>query len=199
MPVQTMRALKTAFYRATMTALGYDPDKAYKKIKPPVRMTYPQLGNPDWTMEEDVVFITIMDANGDDVSQPIHELWKDDGEDLLREHYATRVLQVIFTAYGPNGYDRLVHLRHTFLDGSSVLRSANIFIIPSSDTPQYVPELFHNMWFERTDLTLRFNNQLLFEENIKSIKEVPVKKVDANRSGTSDVILYGGGITIKKG
>lgn len=89
MPVQTMRALKTAFYRATMTALGYDPDKAYKKIKPPVRMTYPPLGNPDWTMEEDVVFITIMDANGDDVSQPIHELWKDDGEDLLREHYAT--------------------------------------------------------------------------------------------------------------
>ena len=76
MPVQTMRALKTAFYRATMTALGYDPDKAYKKIKPPVRMTYPPLGNPDWTMEEDVVFITIMDANGDDVSQPIHELWK---------------------------------------------------------------------------------------------------------------------------
>ena len=158
MPVQTMRALKTAFYRATMTALGYDPEKVYRKTKPPVRMTYPPLGNPDWTMEEDVVFITIMDANGDDVSQPIHELWKDDGEDLLREHYATRVLQVIFTAYGPNGYDRLVQLRHTFLDGSSVLRSANIFIIPSSDTPQYVPELLITCGLNEP--TLRFGSTI---------------------------------------
>ena len=199
MPTQTLRELKTAFYRATMMALGHDPDAVYKNTKPPVRITYSPLGNPDWTMEEDVVFVTIMEASGDDVSQPVHELWKDDGEDLLREHYATRVLQVIFTAYGPNGYDHLVQLRHTLLDGSSVLRSANIFIIPDSDTPQCVPEFFNNMWFERTDLTLRFNNQLLFEENIRSIKEVPVKKVDANRSGTSDVILHGGSITIKKG
>ncbi|MFR8056979.1 MAG: hypothetical protein ACLU45_01825 [Dialister invisus] len=144
-------ALKTAFYRATMTALGYDPDKAYKKIKPPVRMTYPPLGNPDWTMKRMLSLlpswtrtVTMCRSQYMNFGKMTEKTWL---RSIMRP-----VLQVIFTAYGPNGYDRLVHLRHTFLDGSSVLRSADIFIIPSSDTPQYVPELFHNRWFERTDL-----------------------------------------------
>ena len=29
-----------------------------------------------------------------------------------------RVLQISFTAYGPNGYDHLLEVKHAFLDGS---------------------------------------------------------------------------------
>ena len=130
--------------------------------------------------------------------QPIHEFWENDGEDLRRKHFATRVLEVTFTAYGPNGYDKLIQLRHSLLDGSSILRKEKIYIIPTADTPQYVTELFQSMWFERTDLTLHFNNELFFDEKIRSIREVN-GDIQANPAGNSKNIISSGNMIIKKG
>lgn len=194
----TLKEIKKAFYRATMTALGYDPETVYKKTKPPVRFISSALGNPDWSINDDVLFITIRDSGGDDVSQPVHEFWENDGEDLRRKHFATRVLEVIFTAYGPNGYDKLIQLRHSLFDGSSILRKEKIYIIPTADTPQYVTELFQSMWFERTDLTLHFNNELFFDEKIRSIREVN-GDIHANPAGNSKNIISSGNMIIKKG
>ena len=194
----TFKEIKKAFYQATMTTLGYDPEAVYKKTKPPVRFISSVLGNPDWNINDDVLFITIRDSGGDDVSQPVHEFWENDGEDLKRKHFATRVLEVIFTAYGPNGYDRLIQLRHSFLDGSSILRKEKIYIIPTADTPQYVTELFQSMWFERTDLTLHFNNELFFDEKIRSIHEV-YGDIHANKAGHSKHMISAGNMIIKKG
>lgn len=194
----TLKEIKKAFYRAAMTTLGYDPEKVYRKTKPPVRFIGSVLGNPDWNINDDVLFITIRDSGGDDVSQPVHEFWENDGEDLKRKHFATRVLEVIFTAYGPNGYDRLIQLRHSFLDGSSILRKEKIYIIPTADTPQYVTELFQSMWFERTDLTLHFNNELFFDEKIRSIHEVH-GGIHANEAGQSKHMISAGNMIIKKG
>lgn len=194
----TLKEIKKAFYWAAMTTLGYDPEKVYRKTKPPVRFTGSVLGNPDWGINDDVLFMTLRDSGGDDVSQPVHEFWENDGEDLRRKHFATRVLEVIFTAYGPNGYDRLIQLRHSFLDGSSILRKEKIYIIPTADTPQYVTELFQSMWFERTDLTMHFNNELLFDEKIRSIHEVH-GDIHANEAGQSKHMISAGDMIIKKG
>ena len=198
MPNLTRKEIMRLFYRATMAAIGEDPDKKYGTSKPPVRLTYSTFGKPDWTVNDDVIFLTFHDAGGDDTTQPIHEVWEDAGRDLLCRHYINRVLQISFTAYGPNGYDHLLEVKHAFLDGSDVLRKAGIMIIPSAETPQYVPENYQNMWWDRADLTLRFNYLMHWDEDVKAIEKVPVT-IHANPPGESHRVQTDSGIIIKKG
>ena len=58
----TRKEIMRLFYRATMAAIGEDPDKKYRTLKPPVRLTYSTFGKPDWTVNDDVIFITFHDA-----------------------------------------------------------------------------------------------------------------------------------------
>ena len=196
MPNLTRKEIMKIFYKATMAALGYDPNESYGIKKPPVRLTYSTFGKPDWTINEDVIFLTFADVSGDDTALPIHEEWVDAGRDLIRRHWMNRVLQISFTAYGPNGYDNLIRIKHAFLDGSDVLRKASIFLIPSPDTPQYAPENYQNMWWNRADLSLRFNNTMSWDEEVRAIEKVPVTIID-NPHGSNKT--HETGIIIKKG
>ncbi|WP_303229420.1 hypothetical protein [uncultured Dialister sp.] len=189
----TRREIMAAFYRATMTALGLDPDKEYGKTKPPVRLTYPTHGAPDWTVKDDVVFLTYTDVSGDDTSQPVHEKWIDEETKLIRRHFTNRVIQIGFTAYGPNGYDNLLKIRHAFYDGSPVLRAADLMLIPSPETPQYVPENYQNMWWDRTDMSLRFNNTMWWDETVSIIQRVDITIKD-NPKGSGKTTTEGGGV-----
>lgn len=192
----TRKEILRVFYRATMLAIGMDPDKAYGTEKPPVRISYPGEGQPDWTVEDDVIFLSYSDVSGDETTQPVHEEWKDSGKDLIRRHFTNRVLQISFVAYGPNGYDNLLKIRHAFLDGSSILRKADLMILPGADTPQYMPELYQNAWFSRADMSLRFNNTMTWDEDVRAIAQVPVTIHD-NPAGTDR--NHDTGIIIKKG
>ncbi len=196
MPNLTRKEITRLFYRASMTALGFDPDKKYGVTKPPVRLTYSTYGKPDWSIGEDVIFIAFA-TMADETTQPIHETWKDAGRDLIRTHGANRVIRVSFTAYGPSCYDNLIKLRHAFMDGSSILRKADIMLIPDESVPQYAPEMYQNMWWDRADISLRFNNTMTWEEDVKTIEEVPVT-ITENPKGSSRTHTESG-IIIKKG
>lgn len=191
------KAIMTAFYRATMAALGYDPYKNYGRQKPPVRLTYSTYGKPDWNIDDTVIFLTFTDVSGDDTSQPVHTTWEYGETELIRRHWNNRVLQINFTAYGPNCYEDLLRLRHVFMDGSEILRKSDLMLIPSADTPQYTPELYQNMWWERADLTLRFNNTVTWDETVSAIEKVPITIKD--NPSHSDRVHEETGIIIKKG
>lgn len=192
----TRKEILKIFYKATMEALGHDSGKAYGTKKPLVRLTYSTFGKPDWTIDEDVVFLTFSDISGDDTSLPVHEEWIDAGRDLIRRHWTNRVFQISFTAYGPNGYDNLLKVRHHFMDGVPLLKKVAIYLIPSADTPQYVPENYQNMWWDRADLSLRFNHAMSWDEEIRAIEKVPVTIVDNPQQTTKTGET---GIIIKKG
>lgn len=172
------------FYRATMDALGYDYSMNYGAVPPPVRLVNQTYGAPDWNITDDVTFISIT-PDSDEYGREIHEAWEDiGGEDLQKKHWASRTISVTLTGYGPNGYNNLATIRHAFLDGSKILRSASIFIIPSADAPRYAPELYQSTWWERADLVLRFYTLMKWDETVKSINEVPVTII-TNASGSS--------------
>ena len=57
MPNLTRQEIMRLFYRATMAAIGEDPDKKYRTLNPPVRLTYSTFGKPDWTVNDDVIFL----------------------------------------------------------------------------------------------------------------------------------------------
>ena len=192
----TRKGIMRLFYRASMTALGFDPDKKYGAEKPPVRLTYSTYGKPDWTIDEDVLFLTF-GTIADETTQPIHEIWKDADRDLIQVHFTNRVIQVSFTAYGPNCYENLIKVKHAFMDGSDILRSADIMMIPDESVPQYAPESYQNMWWDRADMSLRFNNTMSWEEDVKAIEEVPAS-IHENPQGSSRTYTESG-IYIKKG
>lgn len=186
----SMDEIKRVLYRACMRVLGYNPDAPYTKKAPPVRVAYITHGQPDFTPDEDVLFFSITEEDSD-TSQPVHETWKDEGKEYKRIHTVGRVLSVQFTAYGKNGYDHLLDIKHDFMDGAKELREAGMYLIPTGDAPKSVPEYYESMWWERCGLTLAFNNAYTYEEEVKTIEVVPVKTIAANHGGGSDKVTEG--------
>jgi hypothetical protein len=165
---------------------------------PPVRKSWPTNGQPDWGIADDVVFMQCLDEGGEDIAQPVDTVWvNDDSEDLVQKDSQTRVVRLNLIAYGPNGYSNLIEIRRAIIGGLPNLKSNKLFYIPSPDSPQRAPELFQGRWWERADLSLRFNNLMTFETGVKSITEVDVT-VHANDPGDSTVVLESG-IIVKKG
>lgn len=198
-----------AFYRGCMKGLGLDPDKKYGRSRPPVRISYPENGSPDWDIDEDVIFLWVDDVSGDDTTQPVHEEYTPEGDALMRRHWQNRVLRLSLTAYGPDAYDNLLVLRHRILDGIDVLRRADLLAVPSAEMPRYAPELFNARWWPRADLAIDFNHTTAWDEPVDPIEHVPVT-VKVNPGAGFTVVesseLVGvegaedpGGIIIKKG
>lgn len=192
----SLQEINSIFYKALMGALGYDPGSWDTSSKPPVRQMYSTEGAPDWNLTDDVLFFYASNVPDSDLNQQVDEVWEEDGRDLIRKDYMTRVLSLSLIAYGPHAYDHLVQIKHAFLSGSKPLRDNGLFLVPEGAQPQAVPEFFQGCWWMRSDLTLTFNNQMDFTEEVKAIEQVPTH-IDANKPGSTDVISdYG--IIIKK-
>ena len=188
-------SLEILLYKAFMGVLGYDPAATYER--PPVRRSWPTMGQPDWSFEEDVLFYQCTFIDGQDVSQPLHDFWQDSGEDLNLHQEQTRVLQVQMIAYGPNGATNLDNIRTAIYNGVPLLRRAGVYVVPGNEAPKYAPELFQARWWRRADMTLMFNVAKSYDTDIKTITSVPVA-VGANRPGKSTTVLEPGEIIIKK-
>ena len=194
--------LEILFYRAFMTALGYDPAATYER--PPVRRAWPTMGQPDWSFEEDVLFFQCTFLDGQDVSQPLHDFWQDEIKnnvptgDLIRHQEQTRVMQVQMIAYGPNGATNLDNIRTAIYNGLPMLRAAGVYVVPGNEAPKYAPELFQARWWRRADMTMIFNVNKVYDTEVKTITSVPVN-VGANRPEESTTVVWPGGIIIKKG
>ena len=188
--------LEILFYMAFMTALGHDPAATYER--PPVRRSWPTMGQPEWGYNEAVLFFQCTFLDGQDVSQPLHDFWEDSGEDLNRHQEQTRVLQVQMIAYGPHGAANLDNIRTTIYNGMLLLRQAGVDVVPGKEAPRYAPELFQARWWRRADMTMIFNVAKSYDTEVKTITSVPVT-IGANRPEDSETVVSTGGIIIKKG
>lgn len=194
--VMALDELEILFYRAFMTLLGESPEEANER--PPVRRSWPTMGQPDWSYNEDVLFFQLTFLDGQDVSQPLHDFWQDSGEDLNRHQEQTRVMQAQLIAYGPNGATNLDNIRTAIYNGVPLLRNAGVYVVPGNEAPRYAPELFQARWWRRADMTMVFNVAKSYDTEVKTITSVPVT-IGANRPGNSTTVLEPGQIIIKKG
>lgn len=194
--VMALDELEILFYRAFMTLLGENPEEANER--PPVRRSWPTMGQPDWSYNEDVLFFQLTFLDGQDVSQPLHDFWQDAGEDLNLHQEQTRVMQAQLIAYGPNGATNLDNIRTAIYNGVPILRNAGVYVVPGNEAPRYAPELFQARWWRRADMTMVFNVAKSYDTEVKTITSVPVT-IGANRPGSSTTVLEPGQIIIKKG
>lgn len=123
----SLQEINSIFYKALMWALGYDPDSWDTSMKPPVRQMYSTEGAPDWNLTDDVLFFYASNVPDSDLNQQVDEVWEENGRDLIRKDYMTRVLSLSLIAYGPHAYDHLVQIKHAFLSGYKPLRDNGLF------------------------------------------------------------------------
>lgn len=166
--------LEILLYKAFMGILGHDPEAAYER--PPVRRSWPTMGQPDWSFEEDVLFYQCAFVDGQEVSREIFDIWKDkpDTEDVIRHQEQTRVMQVRMVAYGPNGAVNLDNIRTKLYNGIPLLRSTGVYVVPGNEVPKYAPELFQARWWRRADMTIMFNVAKSYDTDYKTITSVPI-------------------------
>lgn len=174
---KNIKALELLFWQEITNIIN---DESVK-----VRRGWQTNGAPDWKITDNVVFMTIRNADGDDITQPIDDKWEEREDDFLLTQGMTRNLELRLIAYGDRAYENLLTIKHKLLQGTRSLRSNKIYIVPGADNINTIPELFQGRWWERADLRLRFNSLITFATEVNAVKEVSVT-INANSSGSSE-------------
>lgn len=172
----TITELENTFWTITMDILGYDTSD--KSLQNKVRIDWPTQGQPSFNVSEDVIFLKIVpiDDNYNRIRDMSWDKTDSTGNTLTETYTYTRVINVAWICYGPNSNTNAQTIRNkmfydTFTD---LLDGYSLYLIPSTSEPTRVPEEFNNLWWERTDLEMKFNNIVTDTVNVSSIGSVPI-------------------------
>jgi hypothetical protein len=169
----TLTQLEDFFADITYKILGLDP--TLKENKGKVRLAWPQGGAPSWKVNEDIVFLRITPID-DKQARQLNIIYNTDDEDkdyLKKQTGYTRVHKVNWTLYGPNSYDNADLIRYAILEPNLYkedFKSKNLFIVTDVPMPTRLPELYNNLWWERTDFSATYNEAVIRETKTPYIK-----------------------------
>jgi hypothetical protein len=151
----TYKELRKLFWKVTASIVS-DTVKNPNKF---VRMDYPTDGQPDWQMEDNIVFLNLMERDDQYGQQYDSEYTTSKDGTVIRHRGRTRVWELLITAYGPDAYEMANKIRDDVLtERVHALLSKNaVFLIPDVPLCRQVPELFAGRWWTRWDLVLHFN------------------------------------------
>lgn len=172
----TISELETAFWTITMTMLGYDPASTSSNILGKVRTDWPTLGQPEFDVTEDLVFLKVVPV--DDNYNRIRDMsWvptDSTGVTLAETYTYTRVIGVSWICYGPNSNEAAQTIRNKMFYATDVLDGYGLYLIPDTAEPQRAPEEFNQLWWERTDLFMKFNTLVTDTVDVPSVASVPL-------------------------
>ena len=123
-----------------------------------IRWRYPEGGAPDWKISDDILFLYLAEAD-DDYAKQRDSLYRTEDETVYRDTTRTRVWDLQATAYGRRSYEIANLLKDGFFyePVRRNLAHKDVFIVPNLPTCMQAPELFAGKWWDRWDITLRFN------------------------------------------
>ena len=170
----SINELNIIFQTLTIQALDRDvslPSSAYA-----VRVSWPTTGAPAWKITEDVTFIRIIEADDKYNRQRENKfigLDTDNGTNLTRY---TRVMEVFWTLYGSTSFANAQAIRDRlfYQEYHDILAQSNLYLIPDIVSPVRMPELFQGQWWERVDMSMRFNELIQRGLTIPYIKSAEI-------------------------
>lgn len=179
----TLLQLNELFQRLTMDILGLD--QANKNSAYLVRIQYPRGGVPAFKIYEDIAFLHVDEL--DDSYNRQRELEYINigaGDTLNQRQFFTRVLRVNWTFYGPSAYEYATNVRDGmfYQEFRDTLAKNEIYVIPEIISPKIIHEPFQGQWWDRSDVSIEFNEHLIREHVINSV-------------GSVDIVLTDDGIT----
>jgi hypothetical protein len=178
----TLKQIGNLFWKTTTIMLGLDPDLPANANK--VRLAWPTEGAPGWKITEDVVFIRIGDADDqiNIIRDTVYSTLNDDNAN--QETAYTRVLNVHWSCYGPNAFDNAFMIRNKLYspDIRNLLEDKQVFLIPQISSPVRAPELYNGQWWERTNVSAKFNEAIQFNNTVPYFKSATVAVTDQNNN-----------------
>lgn len=167
----TIQELQELFWDAAAEILG----NTIKKPDRFVRWRYPESGAPDWKISEDIVFLYLNEAN-DEYGQQRDSQYREADGTVYKDTVRTRVWDLQCTAYGRNSYSIVNQLKDGFFLQRihDMLARKGVFLVPMLHACTGAPDFFAGHWWERWDVTIRFNEAYQTTENIGRIEEVEI-------------------------
>lgn len=141
-----------------------------------VRVGWQPLGQPFAPPDVDVCYVRA--STVDDPYNRIRDFVLANASDSTIQVTVTytRVWEVYWTFYGPNGLDRgrLVRSGLFYQDSHDALAASNVYLISDVAETGRVPEVQDGQWWERTDLKARFNEAVTEYVTVPSVASVEV-------------------------
>ena len=141
-----------------------------------IRWRYPEAGAPDWKISDDIMFLYLAEAD-DDYAKQRDSQYRAADETVYRDTARTRVWDLQVTAYGRKSYELVNLIKDGFFYDlvRRNLAKHDVFIVPNLPTCMQAPELFAGKWWDRWDITLRFNELYrLWPEDVGRIDRVQI-------------------------
>ena len=170
----TMKQLESLFWQSTLLILGLDPKNKDNASK--VRLAWPTQGAPAWKVDEDVVFLRITEVDDEYNRQRDTAYEPKDTDNAWQRISQTRVFQVSWVCYGPNSFDRAFAIRSALYapQHREILAGNGIYPVADFAAPRRAPELFAGQWWERTDLSARFNEHIRLDTTVPYLKSADI-------------------------
>lgn len=173
--ILTLTELKNIFWELISDMLLLNStERNYK-----VRKSFSQDGQPGWNAGEDITFFNIKTI--DDIMSYTRDVLISDATPTTvnRDVGYTRVIEVQIICYGANSYDNAELIKHKLYlpEFQEFLSGYNLYMVLEVKAPMRTTELYNGQWWERSDLTIRFNEQIIREQEINCIESVDVVQV----------------------
>lgn len=149
--VLSQKQIEDLFYSLTLQITGLCDGQ--------VRLTFAPDGQPAWERDKNYTFITLsyLDNPYDKQREPVQGDYDDDNAQLSVTY--TRVMQVLWTIYGPDAFDLADAIKIGVLQDAYRTQLTRNKIFPLTDIPAPIraPENFNGQWWERVDIRAFFN------------------------------------------
>ncbi len=174
----TLPELKSVFWNMTQKILKdiivENPDRWIRKM-------YPKNGAPDWTIDDNIVFLNI-NPRDDDYARQRDSRYRFEQGTVMMHTMRTRVWDLEVAAYGPRSFEIITAMQDgVFLQTIKYyLAKSGIFLVPLMPPAVQANEIFAGQWWERWNTTLTFNERYDVSEDVGRIESVHVH-AEANR------------------
>lgn len=169
----TLADLKTTFWNMSKAILA---DIITENPERWIRKMYPKNGAPDWTVDDNIVFLNLTPRD-DDYGKQRDSAYVGTDTTIMRHAMRTRVWDLAVNAYGPRAYEMVTAMKDGVFDQSikMFLAKKDIYLVPLMQTERQANEIFAGQWWERWDITLTFNEKYVSTDDVGRIEEVSIR------------------------
>lgn len=174
--VLTRSELEQLFAAVTAEITGLTRDGRDAQI----RIAYAPDGQPAWKRTGDTIALSV-NYSDNPYDKQRDTLYDTSGAEFAEEQVTyTRVVQVMWTIYGPNGFDIADKLRCRLLSppANALMGDAQVYPLTEIAAPVRIPYNFEGQWWERTDLRAQFNVFTRREREIPYIESANIEIYD---------------------
>jgi hypothetical protein len=172
--INSLDDIKSLFWNITMGALGLDTTLTTNQGK--VRISRQTTSSPAFKVTDDVVFIQIYPYNSSFAKQRDVGYSGYDSFNANRVINYSRVWEVSWICYGPNSSQNIETIRNQIFmpTFTNQAKTKNMYLITDTGMPRYAPEIFNDQWWERWDLSARYNEGVVRIDKVPYLNDINI-------------------------